>query len=159
MTFLCQHPGGCLSWTEGNTDYCATHNAEERKRIRDESRQKEKERKAKLTAEAMQKRAAEKAKAKEPKKQAPIKARSSKRASEETKYRKRVKEWLQLPENETCKVCGSEQSTECHHKKGREGNRLLDERYWLPVCRSCHSFITEDSAEAIRQGYSLPRNH
>ena len=28
-----------------------------------------------------------------------------------------------------------------HHKAGRNGALLLDERYWLPVCLPCHEWI------------------
>lgn len=51
-----------------------------------------------------------------------------------------------------------------HHQMGRVGFAdekeiplLLDVRYWIPVCRQAHTWITEHSKEAIEQGYSFSR--
>lgn len=51
-----------------------------------------------------------------------------------------------------------------HHQMGRVGFAddkeiplLLDTRYWIPVCRIAHNWITEHSKEAIEQGYSFSR--
>lgn len=59
--------------------------------------------------------------------------------------------------------------TEIHHQKGKVGfcdeegrekgiPALLDVRYWIPVCREAHDWITEHSKEAIEQGYSFLRS-
>lgn len=58
--------------------------------------------------------------------------------------------------------------TSVHHQKGKVGfcddiarekgiPALLDIRYWIPVCHVAHDWITEHSAEAIEQGYSIKR--
>jgi hypothetical protein len=54
--------------------------------------------------------------------------------------------------------------TDIHHQLGREGSAddkeiplLLDTRYWIPVCREAHTWITDNSKEAIEQGYSFSR--
>lgn len=51
-----------------------------------------------------------------------------------------------------------------HHQMGRIGFAddkeiplLLDTRYWIPVCRIAHNWITEHSTEAIELGYSFSR--
>lgn len=51
-----------------------------------------------------------------------------------------------------------------HHQMGRVGFAddkeiplLLDTRYWIPVCRQAHDWITKHSKEAIEQGYSFSR--
>lgn len=55
-----------------------------------------------------------------------------------------------------------------HHQKGKVGfcdeiaqekgiPALLDIRYWIPVCQEAHDWITEHSAEAVEQGYSIKR--
>lgn len=49
-------------------------------------------------------------------------------------------------------------TTDCHHQEGREGDKLLNEENWLPVCRPCHNYITEHSNEAIEKGLSERRN-
>ena len=44
-----------------------------------------------------------------------------------------------------------------HHKKGRDGDLLLDERYWLAVSRKGHIWIELHPIEAKEKGYSLSR--
>lgn len=63
-----------------------------------------------------------------------------------------------LTKNYKCQVkgCGNA-AAEIHHKQGRENGRLLEVEYFLAVCNSCHRKITDDSAWAIEQGYSLSR--
>jgi ATPase subunit of ABC transporter with duplicated ATPase domains len=156
MQLLCQHPEGCLNWTEGSTDYCATHNALERKRLRDEARTQEKEKKARRAAEKMRERAVEKAKAKAPKRQASIPVRSKKRAAEESEYSRRKKKFLTL--HPTCMVKGCQTpSFDVHHKSGRDGKMLINVMYFLAVCRNCHNEIELNPEWAKEQGYSVSR--
>lgn len=187
---LCQHPEGCLHYCESGTEMCATHNHLERKKSRDEEKEKHK----RSRQQELSKQRDERYRANERKRQTEardrnrttgsieelqrcngpkdssrpkgkIRVRSPRRAAEERRYNKRVKEWLQEPENEVCRVCQGEQeempnrATECHHMKSRIGALLMDERYWLPICRMHHIFITEHSLWAIQNRYSLPRNH
>lgn len=55
-----------------------------------------------------------------------------------------------------CEVCGK-RATDIHHKKGRVGKLLTDKRYFLAVCRECHSRIETDPQWAKDKGYSLSR--
>ena len=48
-------------------------------------------------------------------------------------------------------------STEVHHKVGRTGDNYLKISTWLAVCRNCHTWITENSKEAIELGFSESR--
>jgi len=48
-------------------------------------------------------------------------------------------------------------AVDVHHMAGRANDLLLEEKYWLPVCRNCHDWITENSAEAIDLGLSISR--
>lgn len=57
-----------------------------------------------------------------------------------------------------CAVYPSQKASEIHHMMGRIGKLLMDQRYWLPVCRTAHVKITTDSKWAISMGYSIPRN-
>ncbi len=41
-------------------------------------------------------------------------------------------------------------ATEVHHVRGRSGNYLLDQRYWLAICQMCHAWI-HDNAKKARQ--------
>lgn len=86
------------------------------------------------------------------------------RARELRLYRRRVKEWLR--KNTHCRACALiaehndvairviRLADQCHHVRGRNGDLLLDERYWLPVCNSCHRWITEHGKLARKLGLS-----
>lgn len=50
-------------------------------------------------------------------------------------------------------------TTDCHHIRGRNGDLLLDERYWLPVCRQCHDFIGEHGKIARNLGFVQDVNY
>lgn len=82
--------------------------------------------------------------------------RTKERAKDERQYNKRVKVWKK--ENPYCKACETlanhrgallsyghkkmiRRTADNHHIRGRNGALLLDERYWLPVCRECHNWI------------------
>ena len=91
----------------------------------------------------------------EKKKVKPLRKRTAKRAGEERQYSKERKVFLLA--NPVCKRC-SGKASDAHHQKGRIGSLLLDKRFWIPVCRSCHDWITEFSTAAIEQGYSFKRN-
>jgi RNA polymerase subunit RPABC4/transcription elongation factor Spt4 len=47
-------------------------------------------------------------------------------------------------------------ATDVHHKAGRGENHLKIST-WLAVCRNCHTWITENSKEAIELGLSDSR--
>ncbi len=88
----------------------------------------------------------------------PIKKRSDKRAKQDGIYNRRVKIWK--IENPYCKarLAGCTGLTaDCHHMAGKIGKLLTDENNWLPVCRNCHNWITENSKEAIEKGLSKKR--
>lgn len=44
-----------------------------------------------------------------------------------------------------------------HHKKGRIGSLLTDQKYFLCVCGVCHRFLEDNSQWAKDNGYSLSR--
>jgi len=83
---------------------------------------------------------------------------SEKRKAQLLDYKVLRKDFLvQYP---TCaaKILGClREATEIHHMKGRENNLLNETQYWLPICRSCHTWITEHSKEAIERGWSISR--
>lgn len=49
-------------------------------------------------------------------------------------------------------------ASEIHHSKGRRGFLLILSRYFKYMCHNCHSFCTENSAEAIELELSYRRN-
>jgi len=66
-----------------------------------------------------------------------------------------------LAHHPNCNVCGvkcTKKATEVHHMAGKENSLLNDTRFWLPVCRNCHTWITEHSKEAIENGWSMSRH-
>lgn len=88
-----------------------------------------------------------------------IKQVSVKRSQENRLYT--AKRALYLAENIKCECCKVMPSTEIHHKKGRIGNLLTDTRYFLAVCRQCHTKIELNPEWAKENNYSLSRlsNH
>lgn len=66
--------------------------------------------------------------------------------------------WLERHTNTFCDVCAVEFTSEPHHKRGKLGDLLYDVRYWLPVCRKCHTYIETHPEEAYEQGWSLSRH-
>lgn len=86
---------------------------------------------------------------------APIKAESDSRKEINKQYQQKAKGYIKR--NPKCKVCGA--AAVCvHHKKGRVGDNLLDEKTWLAVCLECHRRIEENPAWAIENGYSISRH-
>jgi hypothetical protein len=95
---------------------------------------------------------------KEPKekKQKPISARSVKRLAEEKLYAQKKKKYL--TEHIKCEVKGCNRvSVDLHHKKGREGKMLYNEKFFMGVCREHHSQITNNPYWALENGYSIKR--
>jgi len=45
-----------------------------------------------------------------------------------------------------------------HHKKGKSNEELLmDERYWIPACNHCNTWVEIYPAEAEKKGFKLSR--
>jgi hypothetical protein len=75
----------------------------------------------------------------------------------------RLKEYSQikamyLPNYPNCefKEC-RELSNEVHHKAGKTGKLLFDERYFMAVCREHHIWIETHPKESKELGYSVTR--
>ncbi len=86
----------------------------------------------------------------------PIRRRTPKRAAEEARYRRRVKEWLKDKI-----VCRGHNCiywpTQCHHSHGRRGRLLLYEPFWIPVCEFCGAWIHENPKQARELGLLCPQ--
>ena len=66
-----------------------------------------------------------------------------------------------LEKNPNCKArlkgCGIK-ATEIHHEKGKSSKeQYLNEADFLPVCRSCHTYIEENPEFAKEKGFSKNR--
>jgi hypothetical protein len=46
-----------------------------------------------------------------------------------------------------------------HHKMGCEGALLLDQRYWMPVCRWCHDWIESHGRAARELGFVIDKDY
>lgn len=83
----------------------------------------------------------------------------SKKQSANLREYKKVRESY-LNNNPNCEAklsCCTYEATEIHHKKGRIGNLLQDDAYFLAVCRNCHQWIELNPAEAKERSLSLSR--
>jgi hypothetical protein len=93
----------------------------------------------------------------EKKKPKPISIKSVKRKVEEKLYLKKKKEYL--TKHIRCEVKGCNHvSEDVHHKKGREGKLLYDERFFMAVCRDHHTQIEGDPVWAKENGYSIDKH-
>lgn len=62
-----------------------------------------------------------------------------------------------LGANPLCGSCGKAPSRDIHHARGRAGSLLLDQSYWIAVCRPCHDWIGRNPKEAVKLGLSSSR--
>lgn len=90
-------------------------------------------------------------------------------ASRKRLYREEGDDWIRdkvcLPHFDVYEALGGDKemrwlhvappASERHHMGGREGRLLLKKEWWLPVCRSCHSYIEEHSNWARQHGFSI----
>lgn len=88
----------------------------------------------------------------------PIAKFSSGRAKRNAAYLQANRLFLAKEENTYCIVMAKLKNktvyaTEVHHIFGREGERLNDQEYWLPVSREGHKFIHMNPEIAYEQGW------
>lgn len=69
-------------------------------------------------------------------------------------YRKRVRDWKR------CKVCIPclawgliHKCEDNHHIRGKLTTLLIDERFWLPICRHTHEWIKDHPDTARLRGW------
>lgn len=79
-----------------------------------------------------------------------IRRESRTRARTNRLYRARVKEWS-IGKRCAFPGCGK-RHIDCHHTRGRAGSLLMDERFWLPICRRHHLWIDLNPTEARELG-------
>lgn len=97
-------------------------------------------------------------KKKENKPKKPISKFSDKKLQELKEYRKERDKYIK--ENTICEAKLSNCThiaTDIHHKAGRIGKLLCDTKYFISLCRSCHSFIEVNPKFAKEQGFSVNR--
>ncbi len=96
---------------------------------------------------------------KAPSNKRPIKQKSDKQDVLDVLYSKLRREFLEKPENSTCKAklpgCLGvfKQNLTVHHTKGR-GRYFLDQSTWIPLCLSCHEWVETHPKEAREMNLS-----
>jgi hypothetical protein len=96
---------------------------------------------------------------KTPSNKRPIKPKSDKKDILDVLYSKMRKEFLEEPQNSTCRAklpgCmgNFKQNLTVHHTKGR-GLYYLDKRTWIPLCLSCHEWVETHPKEAREMNLS-----
>lgn len=85
-------------------------------------------------------------------------AKRSKKGQKEDRLYSKLSKQFKI-DNPYCKVkldgC-THLTTDVHHRKGR-GIYLNEPKYWLPVCRSCHTKIELNPSLSIAKGFSISR--
>lgn len=134
---------GCDLPTEGNTDFCGSHNRMNRKIAA--NRIKEAEKREAMLSRPQPKRI-------------PVKKISDKRKTENEIYSRLREEFLKLNPECEVKMCGicTKVSTTAHHMKGR-GILLNETKYWLSACLPCHQYVELHPIEAMKKGFSISR--
>jgi NADH pyrophosphatase NudC (nudix superfamily) len=89
---------------------------------------------------------------KKPLKRKPLSPISDKRKKQQAAYKALLEGWLAA--NKYCARCGKPTEAR-HHRKHREGERLNDTRYWMPVCNSCHTYIHAHPEESYSKGWLI----
>jgi hypothetical protein len=82
---------------------------------------------------------------------------STKEVERLKKYNIARTEFLAKPENANCRVYPHLKATQVHHKKGRTGSLLWDQRFFLAVSHQGHVFIHENVEWAKEKGFILTR--
>jgi hypothetical protein len=97
------------------------------------------------------------------KRQKPIRRSTPKRAREKSKYGRKCAAYKK--KYPWCMACitlwhgAIKPTSDVHHRMGCEGDLLLDERWWMPVCRACHAWIEDHGREARVLGFVLDKDY
>lgn len=84
-----------------------------------------------------------------------IKHTSDRRAKEYAIYLPKKAEYLK--NHPVCEACKRNASVDLHHKLTREGKMLYNEKYFLALCRECHTFVHDNPKEAQEKGWIIKR--
>lgn len=49
-----------------------------------------------------------------------------------------------------CERCQTRKGEHLHHKRGRAGSLLTDERFWIALCPMCHRWVHDNPGLAIK---------
>jgi hypothetical protein len=80
----------------------------------------------------------------------PLRKISDLRSARLKPYIKRRKEWLR---GKTCAFPGCQcRRVDLHHSRGRDRFNLMDERFWIALCRRHHNWVGDNPADAAKMG-------
>lgn len=57
-----------------------------------------------------------------------------------------------------CEICRERPADQVHHRLGRDGERLLDARYYMGLCAGCHTHVHANPQESYEKGWLIRRN-
>lgn len=90
----------------------------------------------------------------------PLAKRSEKMKSNMKQLRELYPEFLAQPGNDKCKLnmkgC-TKTAVTIHHSKGRVGELLFDQKYWMPSCLWCNIEVENKDAEAREKGLKISK--
>ena len=87
----------------------------------------------------------------------PLSKVSKKQSGRLRKYYEIRDLWMDIPRNAICWICKSAPATDVHHMKSRRGNLLFDTKWWMALCRPCHSNRVHGNVEnAKKMGWIIP---
>lgn len=88
----------------------------------------------------------------------PIKKASDQMKEKLKLYRVEARKFITVNKKCKLKMEGCEKVSKCvHHLKGREGDLLLDKKFWLPSCLSCNLQVEIKDAEARGKDIKLSK--
>lgn len=78
-------------------------------------------------------------------------------------YADRRKWFLAQPENKICPVMlaifdEKRQTSQIHHRKGRVGDLLLDESFWLALSFEGHDWVHKNPALSYERGWLIKKS-
>jgi hypothetical protein len=83
-----------------------------------------------------------------------LRTRSPRRAEQMAEYRPLAR--LYLEEHQWCAYPGcTRRSTEVHHRRGRSGERLTDQRWWAASCTPHNLLAETDTGLALSVGWLI----
>lgn len=86
-------------------------------------------------------------------KRSPIRTQSVKRKAQNSQYSQEITGFLN--EHKWCAIFPQLRSTQVHHKKHRENDRLLDKHFWLAVSDQGHKYIHANPAISYEKGWLI----
>lgn len=57
-----------------------------------------------------------------------------------------------LKSSKRCRNCGASRGLDVHHIRGRLGELLVRQEYWVALCRSCHAWVHDNPTAARERG-------